>query len=350
MKIYEQLSKIGFLTRYSYKFLFVAFLGIHVPLVGIIAFVVLTQGQSLNPISVIVIALVLTLLATAVTLYFLDKLLEPLTQSKNALEGYVKHSELPQLPVIYTDEAGILMQQLQYTILKLDELVRAKDDVVSLISHDIRTPLSHIISYAELIKTFAESDKSKKYANEIMNSGNQQLEMLESMLKLIKQQGVSLADMEKVEVNAVDLINETIHQNEVIINSKNINIDLDIPPLLKLNVNSGLFSHVLQNVLHNACKFSKEGETILISAEDVDDQFTTIMIKDNGIGFDPKNAEGIFDKFTKLGQTGTNGEISTGLGLYVTKSIVKKHGGIITAYSEGKDKGAEIKITLPKVH
>jgi signal transduction histidine kinase len=57
---------------------------------------------------------------------------------------------LPNLPLNYTDEAGILMQKLQITILKLDELMTAKDDLISLISHDVRAPLAHIISYAEL--------------------------------------------------------------------------------------------------------------------------------------------------------------------------------------------------------
>ncbi|MEZ5008520.1 MAG: HAMP domain-containing sensor histidine kinase [Chitinophagales bacterium] len=347
MKIYTRLSKIKMLKRYSYKFLFVAFIGIHVPLIGIIVFIILTQGNSLTPLSIIMISLILTLFATGVTLYFLDQLLAPLTQSKIALENYVDRAELPNLPIEHKDEAGILMQKLQSTLLKLDELVKAKDDLVSVISHDIRTPLSHMISYAELLKMGNVDDKASGYADKIITSGNQQLAMLESLLNLLQQQGMSITEMDKSDIKVIDLVNESLNGIENIISSKNLNIQLDIDNDLSVKVNESLFSHVIHNLIHNACKFSKKGDIITINAKVVDQNNTTISIIDNGIGFEPSAAEDIFNKFTKKGQVGTSGESSTGLGLYVSKTITNKHAGSITAFSKGKDQGATFTVTIP---
>ncbi|MCB0501853.1 MAG: HAMP domain-containing histidine kinase [Bacteroidetes bacterium] len=347
MKIYSRLSKINLLKRYSYKFLFVAFIGIHIPLIGIITFIVATQGNSLSSTSIIVITLILTLLATGATLFFLDQLLAPLTNSKIALENYVERAELPDLPTEFYDEAGILMQQLQATLLKLDELVKAKDELVSVISHDIRTPLSHIINYAELLKLNNADEKVTGYADKIIASGNHQLAMFESLLKLLQQQGMTISEKDKTNVVVIDLVNEILNQNESLITTKNLNINVNIDNNISIRINENLFSHALQNLIHNACKFSNSGGHINISARLIDGDKTEITISDDGIGFTPEFSEDIFDKFTHKGQTGTFGEPSTGLGLYLSKTITEKHLGNITAQSNGPGKGAKFVIVLP---
>jgi signal transduction histidine kinase len=72
-----------------------------------------------------------------------------------------------------------------------------------------------------------------------------------------------------------------------------------------------------------------------------------ILIADKGVGFESGKAELIFQKFTSEGQSGTEGEISAGIGLYLTRKIIQSHGGMIAAFSEGKNKGAVFTIQLP---
>jgi signal transduction histidine kinase len=348
MKIYHQLSNIKFLKKYSYKFLFVAFIGIHIPLIGMIVFVISSQGEKLHSTTIILISLILTLMATGVTLFFLNLLLEPLIKSKNALESYVDKDVLPNLPLNYTDEAGILMQKLQVTILKLDELMTAKDDLISLISHDVRAPLAHIISYAELSQNTVDEDKLKSYSNKIITSGKQQLNLLESILTLLQQQGVNLTASDKSDLNIKTLIQQNLSSIQPIFHEKNISIRVDVPADLKVNANESLLSHVLYNLIHNACKFSDQGSEIIISAKQIDRKKIQISVSDKGIGFDPNFSEAIFNRFTKFGQKGTSGESSTGLGLYVSKRIIEKHLGSINAKSEGKNQGAIFTIQLPQ--
>jgi signal transduction histidine kinase len=348
MKIYNQLSQIGFLKKYSYKFLFVAFIGIHIPLIGIIIFVISSQGEKLTPTSILIISLVLTLIATGVTLFFLNMLLEPLTQSKKALEAYVDQGTLPDLPTKYADEAGILMQKLQVTLFKLDELVKAKDDLITLISHDVRTPLSHMISYAELTQNAAENEKIKTYTEKIITSGKQQLNMLESILTLLRQQGVSLTEMDKEALNINALFQESLTIVQPLIQEKELKIKVDISPDLIVKGNENLLNHVVYNLIHNACKFSDKSGEIVISGNTIDGNKMQLTIKDQGIGFDSGFSEVIFDRFTKFGQKGTFGESTTGIGLYVSRRIIEKHAGTIHAKSEGKNKGAMFTIQLPK--
>ncbi|WP_022828771.1 hypothetical protein [Flavobacterium antarcticum] len=116
MKLYSQLSKIGFLkNRYVAKFLLVAFLGIHIPLIGLVFFVVYFQ-HDLSPLNVFLIALGLTLLATLVTLLILKKLMTPVPLGSKALIAYRTNRTVPRLPLEYTDEAGVMLQNIQATI------------------------------------------------------------------------------------------------------------------------------------------------------------------------------------------------------------------------------------------
>ena len=117
MKLYSQLSKIAFLkNRYVAKFLFVAFLGIHIPLIGLVFFVVYLEHH-LSPMNVFLITLVLTLFATVITLIILKNLMIPVMKGSKALLEYRNNLTIPQLPTEYTDEAGVMMRNIQATIL-----------------------------------------------------------------------------------------------------------------------------------------------------------------------------------------------------------------------------------------
>ncbi len=138
--IYKRLNGITFLSKsYTFKFLFIAFLGIHIPLIGLIFFIIF-KPTSISGGSIFILTLLLTLGASALTLLVLNSLLAPLKASKSALVAYLKERKLPDLPTNFQDEAGILMQKVQETIIKLNGLLEEKKDLIGLLSHDLRTP------------------------------------------------------------------------------------------------------------------------------------------------------------------------------------------------------------------
>ena len=137
--IYPTLSRVKFLAgNYALKFLFIAFLGIHIPLLGVI--VVLVSGSP-SALLIFIITLVCTLVACGLTLYVLQGLPEPLHSSYIALKNYMYKKELPHLPMQYQDEAGLLMRKTQLTLQQLDSLLKEKQELAILLSHDLRAPL-----------------------------------------------------------------------------------------------------------------------------------------------------------------------------------------------------------------
>ena len=105
LTLYAALSQISFLKKsYALKFLFVAFIGTHIPLLGLVGYFAF-QPQTIEPMRIILVAVGLTLLAAGITLFVLHRLLNPLLQTKQALSNYISTKKLPNLPGMYTDEA-----------------------------------------------------------------------------------------------------------------------------------------------------------------------------------------------------------------------------------------------------
>lgn len=121
--IYSSLSNTKLLSgNYALKFLFVGFLGIHVPLIGVI--IALTSGYNSGT-AIFFTTLGCTLVACALTLYLLHALLAPIRASNKALTNYLTKNEVPQLPQNYNDDAGKLMQQIQQLTERLEAAKKA---------------------------------------------------------------------------------------------------------------------------------------------------------------------------------------------------------------------------------
>jgi two-component system sensor histidine kinase VicK len=114
---------------------------------------------------------------------------------------------------------------------------------------------------------------------------------------------------------------------------------------LQVNLNTDKFNRVLDNLISNALKFSKEGDNldIILSKEK---NMALLQVQDHGLGIPKDMLPHIFERFTKAGRSGLKGEASTGLGLSIVKQIIEKHGGTITVNSE-EGKGSCFSIRLP---
>lgn len=125
LRLYSFLSRFPHRKSYKGKIMLVAFLGTHVPLLSLlIYFVVSTSFTFEIRVRVIVIALMATLVGTALTLYALNHLLAPITLTFLALREYLSQKTLPNLPTEFTDEVGVLMADTSHTIRKLDEVIQ----------------------------------------------------------------------------------------------------------------------------------------------------------------------------------------------------------------------------------
>ena len=343
MRIYNFLSGIRPIgKKYSWKFLFVALPVIIFPLIELAIFNMVRSG-SMSFTALVILTIIITTLFAVSTVYIFNKLVSPILMANKALDSYIAFREVPQLPDEYEDEAGQLLTNIQATITKLDLLISEKSDMIDLLSHDLRSPVGRIVSLSNLIKIDSETNKNV-YADYITNECKGLLRLLENILLMLKEDGHAF---KLVNVNLKKLIEDTVAFFEFPVSEKNLNIKLSVDEGLYINVQEELFTQAVRNIIGNAIKFSSDGKSIFISANQDKDEIY-LSIQDEGVGFVPSDIKKIFDRFTSSGKKGTHGEASVGLGLYLSKKIIEKHGGKLSAESDGVNKGAMFTITLFK--
>jgi len=347
MKLYHKLSQISFLKKsYAFKFLFVAFIGIHIPLIGILFFV-LYYNSAISPTSILVFSLIMTLLATLITLLILNQLIKPIAIASKSLNDYRNNRRLSVLPTGYSDEAGLLMCNIQESIYEAESFINEKQDLIYMLSHDLKNFAGNPQGLAKLIIEENPSQSVKDMAALICESTDLQFRYIENFIKLLNEQDqvVRLNQELKTIVfpNILPFINEQVEQRLL---DKNIKLSLSVElEEAKLRIDEGLLVQVLVNLISNAIKFSYFDSEIKVRMYIENDQLI-ITVTDNGIGFDKNQIDELFKKFTKMSRLGTAKETSTGIGLYLCKKIIERNKGELTAASEGKNRGAEFKIVF----
>ena len=344
MSVYTYLSRLKiFSGNYALKFLLIAFVGIHVPLLGVIA--VLLSGRP-SGWQIFGTTLGCTLVACAATLYLLHRLLEPIRRSFQALKDYLYKRELPHLPTHYPDEAGQLMRKTQLTLQQLDSLLKEKQELAALLSHDIRAPMANISGLASLISLEEDPAAISEMAGKLSGQVAEQLRFVDDILDKMRQTERYDQSLNPSDTPIRALVDKVAADLEHQLKAKQLRLRNELTAELVINLDEKQIAHVLQNLLTNAIKFSYNGGTICVTAEQ-SEKHLLINIIDEGLGFSPAQAAALFNRFNK-GQEGTAGEPSTGIGLYLSKKIMELHGGTILADSPGAGQGAVFKLVFPQ--
>lgn len=345
MRLYQKLSKINFLKKsYAFKFLFVAFIGIHIPLIGML-FYVLYGSKNIAANTIIFVALVMTLIASAVTLYFLKHLIKPIEIASKALDNYRNERKVPSLPTDFSDEAGLLMRNIQKSILENERSLSDNQDLIYLLSHDFKNFTGNSQGLAELILDESPSEIVQEYAQLIKKSTIQQFVFIEIFIKLMKDQEELLNRPLKVNTISLQSVLEIarIQVAPKLISKKIIlNSFFQIDEVL-LTIEEDLLVRVLVNLIDNAIKFSFPETEIQFTASKIDNKIA-LVVSDSGIGFNLNDKEELYKRFTTRSRVGTSNEPSTGIGLYLCKKIVEKYQGKLILESPGVNKGSTFSV------
>ena len=343
MKLYGALSRLGFLKRYSHKFFFVAFVGIHLPLIALI--VLLLADSELRAGLIVTVAVATTLLATAITFWVQHQLTLPIRLASRSLVDYRTSRVLPMLPTGYADEAGVLMRDVRHTVQQLDGALREKEELIGLISHDLRGPLGSCLQLLDLLEMPDEGeDQRVAYRRALRASLSQQQRLVENLLVMLRMEGSP--PRSEVYPWAV-LAREATEAVEPAARQKRVQLENDYPDDdLNVEVQPGLFVQAVKNVLFNAVKYTHSGRHVTLRAHRRHDRLE-VTCSDEGVGFEPHLAEVLFERFTPQRRRGTAREPTVGLGLYLSRRIVERHGGTLRAHSDGPGRGAVFTIVLP---
>lgn len=158
--LYSVLSTFPGLNSYKGKIMLIAFLGTHVPLLSLLIYFVISTSFTIDvKVRIIAIALLATLISTALTLYALQNLLAPVTLTFLALRHYLNNRQLPNLPTNFTDEAGVLMADTSHTLKKLDEIIE------HIASYDELTGLpNRVLFHDRLQQVLAQSQNNQLFS------------------------------------------------------------------------------------------------------------------------------------------------------------------------------------------
>ncbi len=239
---------------------------------------------------------------------------------------------------------------VNFDVTEEKEIDRAKSEFVSLASHQLRTPLTAINWYTEMLLEDNDriSEEQRSYLEEIHTSNQHLVGLVNSLLNVSRiEVGSLMISPEKI--NLVELVNDVIRFHKVIIGSKKIKfyrrIAKNIP--LKFSADKRLLGIVFQNILSNSINYTPDGGSIHLSLSlDRSKKNIVFKVTDNGYGI-PKNQQAkIFTKLFRADNAQKIDTSGTGLGLYIVKSIVDKSGGKIW-FESAENKGTSFYVSFP---
>ena len=233
---------------------------------------------------------------------------------------------------------------------KNDDLMKTnaiKDNILGMISHDLKNYIGSTLSAHELLIIREPQLAENKYAKMINDSCNKALLLVKDILYMnkidVNEENLALS---KMELN--EFVTKTLENLRLMANKKEITIgDNFYQSPIYCQINAEKFHRVLDNLIINAIKFTPKQGKIVVKTQIVDHQ-AYIHIIDSGIGMDAELISKLFMQYSKAGRKGTEGEESTGLGLYIVKKILNKHLATIEVFSE-VGKGSEFIIKIPLI-
>ncbi|MFC2094563.1 ATP-binding protein, partial [Bacteroidota bacterium] len=243
----------------------------------------------------------------------------------------------------YKEKENTLLQNID----ELRKLNDSKDNFITMFSHELRVPFISILGFSEILLNETKlSDKEKtEYLSYINDSSQNQLQIINDLLDWSQMQTGKLK-IEQQRVNAQSMVFNCVSSLTGNAVRKNIDVKVNIPSNLSIDVDENLIIQVITNLLSNAIKFSHKETTVEINANIYDEKLSEFIVKDQGIGISEAGKENLFKIGRVFSTEGTKGESGTGLGLALAKQIVEKHGGDIWFYSNIGE-GSEFHFTLP---
>ncbi|HUD08063.1 MAG TPA: HAMP domain-containing sensor histidine kinase [Candidatus Saccharimonadales bacterium] len=232
---------------------------------------------------------------------------------------------------------------------QLQQLNEAKDEFISLASHQLRTPATAVKQYIDMLRLgyAGKMSKGQKQMLGVAYTNNErQLEIIEDLLRIAKVDSGKLI-LHKSSYDMVKQINLVIKELAILFKGRGQSIVFN-KPAKKVVVYSdeNLILMVLENILDNASKYSQQGAQITIDINQ-NDVLTSVSIKDNGVGICQADVHNLFKKFIRIDNAMSNVVKGTGLGLYWAQKVLFLHGGSIEVSSK-INKGSTFLVNIPR--
>jgi signal transduction histidine kinase len=258
-----------------------------------------------------------------------------------AMEDVTERRRVHDLELHFTSE-------LQESYRQLQELKKLRDDLTHMIIHDLRTPLTSVITGMQTLEIVGDLNKDQREMRDIaINGGETLLGMINDLLDVEKLESGAM-QLDYAVVSAAELLASAVSQITSLAESKQLNIvshvAADLPPL---RGDESKLQRTLVNLLGNAIKFTPSSGSVTVDARYTEDRKSAVFsVADTGEGIPPEAFGRIFEKFGQVASRQGGRTMSTGLGLAFCKLAVEAHGGHIGVESV-PDRGSTFSFTIP---
>lgn len=289
--------------------------------------------------SIVILVLLISFLCYLVANYLTKKLVQPISAMAGHMDTLDPCQVMPELrPFIST------IQQQHQDIVK-SALVR--QEFTANVSHELKTPLTSISGYAELIASGLAQNKEdvQRFAEEIKKSSNRLLVLINDIIQLSaldsQEQAVSFEQVDLLEIvkNCTESLQVSANKHKVTLICRGVHCSV--------MGNKEQLEEVVNNLCDNAIRYNREGGLVEITVTQTKDG-ARLTVKDTGIGIPAEHQDRIFERFYRVDKSRSKSTGGTGLGLAIVKHIVMQHNAEISLESE-EGKGTCIQVNFPRV-
>jgi signal transduction histidine kinase len=224
---------------------------------------------------------------------------------------------------------------------RAEAATRAKDEFLAMLGHELRNPLSPIVTALQLMRlkghTSREQDVIERQVSHLRG-------LVDDLLDVSRITGGRI-ELRKERVDVVDITARAIELASPMIEQKRQTLDIQVAAGLWVDADPARLAQVFSNLLTNAAKYSEAGTRIGLSAERSGDR-VRVCVRDQGIGIEPDMLERVFELFVQQTQSAERAG-GLGLGLAIVRSLTRMHGGTVRAESRGRGEGSEFVVELP---
>lgn len=286
----------------------------------------------------IYITIIVMIISIIVSYFLSKKITKPITNiTKRAKElGNGNYDlMLEESDIAEIDDLANTLNEVGHELSKTDEMRR---DLMANVSHDLKTPLTMIKAYAEMVRDISYKDDKKReeHLNIIIDETDRLTLLVNDILDMTREE--ENADFLKLEeYDLVSEIKKIVSKYEIIKETENYNIILDVPKKAKINADKSKINQVVYNLINNAINYTGDDKKVTVKITEEEKNYLVEII-DTGKGIDKKDLKYIWNKYYKQEKNHKRNVVGSGVGLSIVKSILKRHDfdyGVISRKNHG---------------
>jgi PAS domain S-box-containing protein len=285
------------------------------------------------------------------TRFWANVVITALHDEKGTLRGFAKvtrdMTEKRKAEEALREQAALLEIRVQERTAELDRANRLKDEFITTLSHELRTPITSIIGWIHMMQEGGLTpDQERKALDVIGRNLTAQTQLIDDLLNVSRIVAGKLAiDMQPVYPAA--LVEDAIDSIVPTAKAKSLKVTKDLDANLgPVQIDPERFHQIIWNLLANALKFTGKNGHIHVSLKRIDSN-AVLRISDSGEGIDPEFLPYVFDRFRQADASRSRKHGGLGVGLTIVKYLAELHGGTVSAESAGIGKGSTFSLSLP---